>query len=85
MQYILFLRQRFVRRWALNDTPVRSLAKAISWRVTGTIDTFLISWLITGQILLASGIALTEILTKIFLFWVHERVWCRIKWGTNKT
>jgi len=65
----------------MNDTPVRSLAKAVSWRITGTIDTFLISWLITGQALLASGIALTEILTKVGLFWAHERVWNRVKWG----
>jgi uncharacterized membrane protein len=65
----------------MKETSVRSLAKAISWRVTGTIDTFLISWLITGQILLASGIALTEIITKIFLFWIHERVWNKINWG----
>ena len=67
----------------MNDTPVRSLAKAVSWRVTGTVDTFLISWLITSQVLLASGIALTEIVTKIFLFWLHERVWNRVKWGQN--
>ena len=65
----------------MNDTPVRSLAKAVSWRITGTVDTFLISWLITGQALIASGIALTEILTKVFLFWLHERVWNRVKWG----
>lgn len=65
----------------MSDTPVRSLAKAVSWRVTGTVDTFLISWLITGQILLASGIAFTEIMTKICLFWAHERVWNRIDWG----
>ena len=57
----------------MSDTPVRSLAKAVSWRVTGTVDTFLISWLITGEVLLASGIALTEIITKIFLFWMHVR------------
>ena len=62
------------------DTPLRSLVKAVSWRVTGTVDTFIISWLITGQVLLASGIALTEILTKIFLFWAHERVWNKINW-----
>ena len=73
----------------MSDTPVRSLAKAVSWRITGTIDTFLISWLITGQALLASGIALTEIMTKVFLFWAHERVWNKISWGqeincTNK-
>lgn len=64
----------------MSDTNLRSLAKAISWRVTGTIDTFIISWIITGQALLASGIALTEILTKIVLFWAHERVWNRISW-----
>ena len=64
----------------MNDSALRSLAKAISWRVTGTIDTFLISWVITGQVLLASGIALTEIMTKIFLFWLHERVWNKIQW-----
>lgn len=65
----------------MSDTPVRSLAKAVSWRVTGTIDTFLIAWLITGQALIASGIAFTEIMTKIVLFWGHERVWNRVAWG----
>jgi len=68
----------------LSDTAVRSLAKAISWRVTGTIDTFLISWLITGHVLLATGIAFTEIMTKVFLFWLHERVWNRITWGQQE-
>ena len=65
----------------MSDTPVRSLAKAVSWRITGTIDTFLISLLITGQALLASGIALTEIMTKVGLYWLHERAWTRVKWG----
>ena len=65
----------------MNDTNTRSLVKAISWRITGTIDTFLISWLITGQILLASSIAFTEIMTKIVLFWAHERTWNKINWG----
>lgn len=75
--------QRLERAWVLSDTPVRSLAKAVSWRVTGTVDTFIIAWLITGQVLLASGIALTEVITKIFLYWAHERVWNKIKWGRN--
>lgn len=63
------------------DSPVRSLAKAVSWRITGTIDTFIISWIITGHVLLATGIAFTEIMTKIVLFWLHERVWNQVKWG----
>jgi len=65
----------------VSDRPVRSLAKAVSWRITGTIDTFLVSWLVTGEPLIASGIALAEIMTKVFLFWLHERVWNKIKWG----
>ena len=68
----------------MSDTAVRSLAKAISWRITGTIDTFLISWLITGQALIASGIALTEIVTKVFLYWAHERAWNNITWGQHR-
>ena len=67
------------------DTPVRSLAKAVSWRVTGTIDTFLISWLITGQPVVALSISAVEVLTKIGLFWFHERIWNKITWGRKNT
>ena len=67
----------------MTDTNTRSLAKAVTWRITGTVDTFLISWLITGQLLMASSIAFTEIMTKIGLFWLHERAWTRIKWGAG--
>ena len=67
----------------MSDTSVRSLVKAISWRVTGTIDTFVISWLITGQVRSATGIAFTEIMTKIILFWLHERGWNKIQWGKS--
>jgi hypothetical protein len=59
----------------------RSLAKAVTWRITGTLDTFIISWLITGQLHLAGSIALTEVMTKICIFWIHERIWNRINWG----
>ena len=65
----------------MNEQHRRSFAKAISWRITGTIDTFIISLLITGQLALASGIALTEVLTKICLYWLHERAWNKISWG----
>ena len=78
---IRFQQQKFERKWGLNETNKRSLAKAVSWRITGTLDTFLISWLITGEALLATGIAATEVITKIFLYWFHERAWNRVKWG----
>jgi uncharacterized membrane protein len=65
----------------MSETNLRSIAKAISWRITGTIDTFVVSFLITGELLIAGSIASIEIMTKIVLFWLHERAWNKIKWG----
>lgn len=65
------------------DSPIRSFAKAVTWRLTGTLDTFIISWIITGQILIASGIAATEIVSKVFLYWLHERIWNTVNWGKH--
>lgn len=65
----------------MSDSSVRSLVKAVSWRVTGTADTFIISWFITGEPLLASAIAITEVFTKVFIYWIHERVWNKVNWG----
>ncbi|WP_347922832.1 DUF2061 domain-containing protein [Pontimicrobium sp. SW4] len=59
----------------------RSLAKTISWRVIGTIDTVLISWLITGKIALALSIGTIELISKMILYFFHERAWNKIKWG----
>jgi uncharacterized membrane protein len=61
----------------------RSLAKAVSWRLTGTIDTFVISFIITGRATLAGSIAGTELVTKILLYYLHERVWSHVSWGAK--
>lgn len=62
----------------------RSLVKAISWRVTGTCDTILIAWLITGQVKAALGIGFVELFTKILLYYVHERIWNQLDFGRVK-
>jgi uncharacterized membrane protein len=59
----------------------RSFAKAVSWRVLGSIDTFLLSWLFTGSPKAAGAIATTEVLTKMVLYYLHERAWGSVKWG----
>jgi bifunctional enzyme CysN/CysC/sulfate adenylyltransferase subunit 1 len=63
------------------DTHSRSIVKAISWRTAGSFDTFVIAALITGNSKIAVSVALTEILTKCALYYVHERVWASIPWG----
>jgi len=69
------------KRVKSSEKASRSLVKAISWRIVGTIDTILISWLITGKITLALSIGLIEVVTKMVLYFFHERIWNLIKWG----
>ena len=59
----------------------RSFAKAVSWRTVGTIDTFVISFFVTGKVSLAGAIAAVEVMTKIVIYYLHERVWAVIPWG----
>jgi len=66
-----------------SDTHIRSLVKAISWRIIGTLETFLISWIITGQIATASGIAGVQAVLSTILYWYHERIWIKVKWGKS--
>jgi uncharacterized membrane protein len=69
---------------AAEEKPYRSLVKAISWRVTGTCDTILISWLITGHAKMAISIGFVELFTKIALYYIHERIWNRLDFGRVK-
>ena len=63
------------------DRPVRSLAKAVSWRITGSLDTIMLAWLFTNEIGVAVSIGMTEVVTKIVLYYFHERIWNRISLG----
>lgn len=53
----------------------QSMLKTLTWRITATTDTFLISWLLTGTATIAAGIAGLEVLTKMVLYYIHERLW----------
>jgi uncharacterized membrane protein len=67
----------------MKDTNARSLVKGISWRMVGTIDTFVIAYLYFGELSIAAPIAATEVLTKIILYYFHERIWNIIYWGRH--
>lgn len=66
---------------ATGENISRSLLKSVSWRILGTIDTIIISFLITNTIEFALRIGLVELVTKMALYFVHERLWNKIKWG----
>ncbi len=63
------------------ERPVRSILKTISWRVVGTMDTIIISWILTGQIETALAIGSVELVTKMILYFGHERIWNLIPYG----
>jgi uncharacterized membrane protein len=65
----------------MKEKRYRGLLKAISWRAMGTIDTFVISFLITGKVNFAVTISTFEVFTKITLFYLHERIWNRLSFG----
>lgn len=65
-------------------THLRHLSKSISWRVVGTIDTIVVSFIITGEPLLGLKIGISELITKLLLYYVHERIWFRITFRNSK-
>jgi uncharacterized membrane protein len=63
------------------DSNNRSIAKTISWRLTGSFSTFMISYLILGSFAVAGSIAIIQIIANTLLYYLHERVWNKIDWG----
>jgi bifunctional enzyme CysN/CysC len=63
------------------ERPLRSLFKALTWRMTGSVDTFILSFIFTGNAKVSAAISGTELMTKLLLYYGHERIWARIKFG----
>lgn len=53
----------------------RHLIKTITWRILGTLDTIIISWVITGSAAIGAAIGGVEVFTKMILYFLHERAW----------
>lgn len=65
------------------DKTRRSLVKTITWRLTGSGATFGIGYLISGNFIVAGSIASVQLVINTLLYFIHERVWTRIKWGRS--
>lgn len=66
------------------ETHLRSIAKAVSWRIGGTVVTFIIALLVSGKVDIAVKVGLLDTLVKIAAFYLHERIWDRISFGKVK-
>ncbi|CAA2157207.1 hypothetical protein MBRA_02608 [Methylobacterium brachiatum] len=64
-------------------SPKRSLVKTLTWRIIAEVDTFVVSYLITGSMRWSIAIVGIESTTKTVLYYLHERAWGRVLWGTS--
>ena len=62
----------------VDEQKKRSILKTLTWRITASLDTFVIDWKIGGSI---AGI---EVITKMFFYYFHERIWSKIKWAQKR-
>lgn len=65
----------------MHEKAYRSIIKTISWRTVGTLDTIVISYFITGSFVMAASIGSIELVTKMILYYFHERAWNKINIG----
>ncbi|QYJ67290.1 DUF2061 domain-containing protein [Flavobacterium litorale] len=61
-----------------DNSRKRHIAKTITWRIIGTIDTMLLAWLISGDPMIGLQVGFAEVVTKMILYYIHERVWFKV-------
>lgn len=81
--YYLHERVWFRLNLQKESTNWRHLAKTVSWRAVGTIDTMLLAWWISGDPLIGLQVGAVEVITKMILYYFHEKVWYKSNYGLN--
>ena len=66
------------------ESHVRTIIKALSWRLVATVVTFSVAWFVTGKLTLAAEIGVADTLIKLGGYYFHERLWIRVKFGKLK-
>ena len=78
---LYYLHERLWFRVLIPESRKRHLMKTVSWRMIGTLDTMVLSWIISGNPLTGVKIGLVEVVTKMLLYYLHERAWYNINFG----
>ena len=72
---LYYFHERLWARIAIREGHKKHVFKALSWRMIGTVDTMLLAWIITGNPMVGFKIGLVEVLSKLVLYYLHERAW----------
>ena len=79
-----YMHERLWYNSSIKDSNKRHIIKTFSWRGIGTIDTIFFGWLITGNPLTGLKIGVLETLSKMLLYYGHEKLWYRINYGLDE-
>ena len=79
-----YIHEQFWFKSSIADSNKRHLIKTFSWRFVGTIDTIIFAWLLTGNPLTGLKIGLFETLSKMLLYFGHEKLWYKINFGLDQ-
>ena len=78
---LYYLHERLWFQILIPESRKRHVMKTVSWRMIGTLDTMILSWIISGNPLTGVKIGLVEVVTKMVLYYLHERVWYHVNFG----
>lgn len=81
---LYYLHERLWLKVGIGDSRKRHLIKTVSWRALGTLDTIILSWIISGDPFTGLKIGFAEVVTKMILYYFHERSWYKINFGLDK-
>jgi uncharacterized membrane protein len=81
---LYYLHERLWYMSSIAESNKRHIIKTFSWRIIGTIDTVVLSWVISGNPLIGLKIGGFEVGTKMILYYLHEKLWYRINFGLNQ-
>lgn len=81
---LYYMHERAWFKSSIKESNKRHLIKTFSWRLIGTLDTIILSWIITGNPLTGLQIGGAETITKMLLYYGHEKLWYRISFGLDR-
>ena len=81
---LYYFHERLWFRSKIKNSNKRHILKTFSWRFIGTLDTFTISWIITGNFFAGMKIGFIETISKMILYFCHEKLWYKIDFGLDR-
>ncbi|SDH01865.1 DUF2061 domain-containing protein [Winogradskyella thalassocola] len=81
---LYYVHERVWFKSAIKSSNKRHILKTFSWRGVGTLDTIILGWIVTGNPLVGLKIGGAEVVTKMLLYFGHEKLWYRINFGLDR-